>query len=190
MVGFLSLLFFSCSLLGLGESTEPGKSQATSAGDKVAAEAALQGTVKKGKRGSRKAPSEGKKAATPTPTIMIFGRPGARIDVHASLHVSFDDAAMLNDVYGPVVHVVRPGTTGLFVEPVQGVSNGDTLNVRNGRSHKARKVAELPPGGEVWVSSEHTSGGAGCEDMTGADRWWLVRTPHGVEGFVNCRFVE
>ena len=89
------------------------------------------------------------------------------------------------------------GTTG-FVEShalarrstVKNVRADDTLNVRSDRSHRSRKITELPPNGLVWVSWEGSEDARGCELMTGPDRWWRVRTPNGIEGYVNCGFVE
>ena len=89
------------------------------------------------------------------------------------------------------------GTTG-FVEShalahrstVKNVRADDTLNVRSDRSHRSRKITELPPNGLVWVSWEGSEDARGCEFMTGTDRWWRVRTPNGIEGYVNCGFVE
>jgi len=88
------------------------------------------------------------------------------------------------------------GTTGYvdindlgLLQRVVNVRSDDTLNVRAGQSHKTQKLTEIPPRAPVFVGGWDATSPAGCEGMTGTEKWWSVRTLDGVEGYVNCRYV-
>ncbi len=151
--------------------------------------------------------------------IMIMGRTGKMVKLYDSLWVDDEVELQLGKVIArkppgtrghaleaPVYAVLEEwgvkvelddGTTGYlevgsYGRPyrVANVRSDDTLNIRGGQTHKARKLGEAQPDSLLFVD-DNSAPEIGCEDHPKGSqgRWWRVRSPGGVEGYVNCRYL-
>ena len=66
------------------------------------------------------------------------------------------------------IGVLNPEDVGQ-IHRVTKVRLDDTLNVRNGPSHKRTKVAEIGPTALVFVNADSAGSAAGCEGMSGSE---------------------
>ncbi len=114
--------------------------------------------------------------------------PGARGRLLISHDVADATYAMEIELSDGTEGNVKLDDVGL-IRRVTRVRSDDTLNVRSGRSHKRSKVAEIGPNAPVFVHASHATDMAGCEGMSGGDKWWRIRTLSGAEGYVNCHYI-
>jgi len=114
--------------------------------------------------------------------------PGQRGQVTGSRYAALWTYAIEVKMDDGSIGVLSPEDVGQ-IHRVTKVRLDDTLNVRSGPSHKRTKVAEIGPTALVFVNADSAGSAAGCDGMSGSEKWWRVRTLNGVEGYVNCRYI-